>query len=175
MQPFCSLDIVSSSVMIVMTDSELLSVLSISYSYSFPLLLSPPPELFVVLVLQVSSYLKFYPVAGGIDIFIALLYDQQHKKKFPVHATIQHSFSPSSVQAPAGYQSCPLLGTKFLWLFLKLDNCVLFCFFFSPGAKCHCVTVGQRILQRNHLEFCFRTVSADTKNGTSHLNNEKMN
>lgn len=91
------------------------------------MLLSPPAELFVVLVLQVSFYLKFYPVAGRIDVFVAL-YGQQHKKKFPVHATIQHSFSPSRLQAPAGHQSCPL-GTKFLWLFLKLDNCGLWGFF----------------------------------------------
>lgn len=88
-----------------MTNSELLSFLSISYCYSFLLLLSPPPELSFVLVLQVRSYLKFYSVARRIDIFIALLHDQQHEKKFPVHTTIQHSFSPSSVQAPTGYQS----------------------------------------------------------------------
>lgn len=31
----------------------------------------------------------------------------------------------SNIQAPAGHQSCPFLGTKFLWLFLKLYSCGL--------------------------------------------------
>jgi len=50
-----------------------------------------------------------------------------------VHATIQRSFSSGSIQASAGYQSCPLLGTEFLWLFLKLDNCVLVFFLQEPN------------------------------------------
>lgn len=51
-------------------------------------------------MLQVRSYLKFYFVAGRLDISIALLYDQQHKKQFLEHATIQRGFIASSVQAP---------------------------------------------------------------------------
>lgn len=35
---------------------------------------------------------------------------------------------------------------------------------FSPGAKCHCVILGQWILHINPLEFWFRAVLADTKN-----------